>query len=304
MDPLQGDRLLIAAFVSVLVGFITAVLSIVRLVNDKESKTTDYRQGWTDSLRKCVADLISNINSLAGAIVRRAATNDRISTLRGTLPDGQQFDEKDKVLHDHLIKTLADDDAHIRELRRSMFQSYAFTRLHFKPNDATFTPLENKFDVVADALQKLEALSGDGNVAERLVLRERVHADVAEITGYARFILKTTWETVKRGERAYELTKRWSLIGGAIALAVLLVFAGVAGLNAWKHTDGQAPPPAQFQLKPADGTSRSAEPDPKSSLSSHDQTVTVILPGICGATQSPTRPPQPKRPASGPCGPQ
>jgi len=48
----QPDRILVTLFVSVLVAFVTAALSIVRLVNDKEGKTTDYRQAWTDSVRK------------------------------------------------------------------------------------------------------------------------------------------------------------------------------------------------------------------------------------------------------------
>lgn len=293
MDNLQGDRILIAAFVSVLVGFVTAVLSIVRLVNDKESKTTDYRQGWTDSLRSCVADLLSNINSLAGAIVRRTSTIDSLDDLRSKRTDDDPLPEMEKSYHDQLIKALADHDAHIRELRQNMYQSYALTRLHFKPNDHSFTPIENKFDVVAEHLNKLESLLGTSNLPERLVLRERVHTDVAEITNYARFILKTTWETVKQGERAYELTKRWSLIGGAVALGVLFLFAAVAALNAWGHRDTQAVTPQSASHQPPKETQQFSS-TVGTTPHTQNQSVTVLTPGNC---QQP-RPQQPSKKAS------
>lgn len=273
MDQFQGDRLIIAAFVSVLVGFVTAVLSIVRLVNDKESKTTDYRQGWTDSLRTCVADLISNINTLAGEIVRRIESVDKLDGLR---KEDKTFDPKDKVLHDLLVKTIADHDSHIRDLRQKMYQSYALARLHFKPNDETFTPLENKFDVIVENIDKMEKLVGSSNLPDRLVVREKIFSDVMEITGYARFILKTTWETVKRGEKAYELTKKWSFRGGALALITLLLFGLFAALNAWKHSMElpKKPRPAAQGLNDSIIT-------PALSMTSPTQQVTVVLEGKC-----------------------
>lgn len=281
MDQFQSDRIVIAAFVSVLVGFVTAVLSIVRLVNDKESKTTDYRQGWTDSLRTCVADLISNINTLAGEVVRRLDSIDKVNGLRTEVSD---FDEKDKALHDHLIKAIADHDSHIRDLRQKMYQSYALTRLHFKPNDETFTPLENKFDVIVENINKLEKLIGPVNLPDRIVVRERVFADVMEITGYARFILKTTWETVKRGEKAYELTKKWSFRGGAFALIILLSFGLFAALNAWKHA-GELPGNKNKPLPVAQSPNESAITS-ASTMPSPTQRVTVVVGDNCPAARN------------------
>lgn len=59
------DKILLTAFLTALAGFITAALSIVKLVNEKESKTSEYRQLWTDSVRKALSDLIGNINARA-----------------------------------------------------------------------------------------------------------------------------------------------------------------------------------------------------------------------------------------------
>ena len=274
MDQFQSDRLVIAAFVSVLVGFVTAVLSIVRLVNDKESKTTDYRQGWTDSLRTCVADLISNINTLAGEIVRQLDSNDKLNEMG---KDSSALSEDNKVLRENLIKAIADHDSHIRDLRQKMHQSYALTRLHFKPNDEAFTPLENKFDVIVENINKLEKLTGPSNLPDRLVVRERIFSDVMEITGYARFILKTTWETVKRGEKAYELTKKWSFRGGALALIILMLFGLFAALNTWKHSNDQP----EKKISPAAQSLNETTITPASSITSPTQHVTVVLGEKC-----------------------
>jgi len=62
------DKILLTAFLSALAGFITAILSIVKLVNEKESKTTDYRQNWTDSVRGELANLIGLLNAQAAQI--------------------------------------------------------------------------------------------------------------------------------------------------------------------------------------------------------------------------------------------
>lgn len=63
------DKVLLTAFLTALAGFITAALSIVKLVNEKESKTTEYRQAWTESVRTAMAELIAKINAKASTMV-------------------------------------------------------------------------------------------------------------------------------------------------------------------------------------------------------------------------------------------
>jgi len=62
------DKILLTVFLSALAGFITAALSIVKLVNEKESKTSDYRQAWTETARTAFSELIASINSLAALL--------------------------------------------------------------------------------------------------------------------------------------------------------------------------------------------------------------------------------------------
>jgi hypothetical protein len=196
---MQSDKILLSVYVTFIVGFITAVLSIVRLVNDKEGKTTDYRKSWTDSVRKSFAELISNINLLASTIAHRK------KDFTG---------EQDSLAQEH-------------ELRRVVCQSYALTRLHFKPNDLSFARIEQKFDVVLEFLEKLGDIENADAKDQSAALREKIFAASADITAYSRDILKTEWESVKRGEPAYQQTKLWSFVGGAIAMMVLFVFGVV-----------------------------------------------------------------------------
>lgn len=240
LTAIQLDKVLITVFFSVLAAFITAAISIVRLVNDKESKTTDYRQAWTESLRKSLADLVSNINLLASNITSRLSAVDHANELTEHVIKKESDDERVPAtlekLQDYLDKKILDEDSHIRDIRRNMYQSYAFTRLHFKPNDLSFSRVENKFDLITDMVEKIAEMRGKEFESERLILRERIHSSASEITAYSRDILKIEWETVKKGERAYQKTKTWSLIGGGIALFILLIFGAA---TVWTVANGR-----------------------------------------------------------------
>lgn len=233
----QPDRILVTLFASVLVAFVTAALSIVRLVNDKEGKTTDYRQAWTDSVRKSLADLVSNINAISGATVRRSDYVEQINAMltEQRINKIEKLNEGDSTLHAHLDKQIAAEGEHIRSLRRDLHQSYALTRLHFKPNDLSFARIEQKFDVVVGMLEDIQKAKGETAKEVRLIIKEKIHAVAAEITGYARDILKTEWENVKRGEPAYQRTKVWSIVGGAVALVILLIFGAAGALSYFQN---------------------------------------------------------------------
>lgn len=281
----QSSKVLLTLFVSVLVGFITAALSIVRLVNDKENKTTDYRQAWNDSLRKCFADLISNITLIAGCIVRHRTDSATMSELSAFAlkndTDSKKIEETVSHLREHLEKRVSDEGAHLRELRKNLHQSYALTALHFKPNDLSFSRIEQKYSVVIEMLDRLEGLKGRELENERLVLREKIQVAAFEITGYSRDILKIEWETVKKGERAYQQTKRWSLIGGGVALFILLAFGAV---TAWSFArNGQSDSSEKGIPSKSIGNDKSVRSGYSESPAqqSNLQSINVIVPTDC-----------------------
>jgi hypothetical protein len=304
---MSTDKVLLTVFVTVLIGFLTAAMSIVRLVNDKESKTTDYRQTWTDSLRKCFASLISNINILASITTSRMSSADNIKDLID-----HEFENEDIKIQALAEKTrayfdqrLLDEDEHIREVRRSMHESYALTRLHFKPNDLSFARVEQKFDVILELFEKLRDLPDKKAEGERKVQREKIRAASDEITAFSRDILKTEWEAVKKGERAYQRTKFWSLAGGAVALVGLSIF-GIAAL--WSNLKSEShdvsshttstPSQTATTLPPS---SEIRMPDPHASPSSSTSQV-VNLYGAGPVCPPVSRPPlPPKTPASAVC---
>lgn len=300
---MSTDKVLLTVFVSLLVGFLTAALSIVRLVNDKESKTTDYRQTWNDSLRKCFAALISNINTLASLTTYRMASADGIEEVVF-----QKIKATDKIVSEtagdvraYLDKRMLEQESHILDLKRAMHESYALTRLHFKPNDLSFARVEQKFDLILELFAKLESFSKKESEGERLVLREKIHSAAGEITAFSRDILKTEWEAVKRGESAYQRTKFWSVVGGAIALVGLIMF-GLATVWAFLRADSvslkistiDSTNSAGSYHVPAKANAVDISSAPAESSSQTNQIVTIYNSKIpCGASLRPTSKPIP-----------
>lgn len=217
------DKILLTAFLSALAGFITAILSIVKLVNEKESKTTDYRQAWTESVRDAFTDLIANINNQAAQLKSEAELREKLSNQYDDNING----EKDRFLTFNEAR-LKDIQERAYETRRCIYESYASVRLHFKPNDLSFNRVEQKFD---SAITLLNSIPNTNESQERVALKEKIHAISDEITGYARDILKTEWETVKKGEPAYKKTKKWS-VGTSIVMLFILISIGIhAGIS-------------------------------------------------------------------------
>ncbi|RMA60816.1 hypothetical protein C8C96_1839 [Acidovorax sp. 100] len=230
------DKYLLAAFITALIGFITAAMSVVRLVNDKESKTTDYRQAWTDSLRTSFATLLAKIELLTSTQVRYTETANLLHKL------DQLGTDKEKDAKDYNIKVHTELTGSIARLTEELHTAYALTRLHFKPNDLSFARVEHKLDHISELLERLSKTDAPDGRAARQQLVGAIRVAISELTGFARDILKTEWEAVKRGEKAYQTTKRWSLIAGGITLVILLLFGGVALWSAGASRAEQAPP--------------------------------------------------------------
>jgi hypothetical protein len=228
------DKYLLAAFITALIGFITAAMSVVRLVNDKESKTTDYRQAWTDSLRTSFATLLAKIELLTSTQVRYIETANLLHKL------DQVGTDKEKDAKDYHIKVLTELRGSMARINEELHTAYALTRLHFKPNDLSFARVEHKFDSISDLLDRLSKTEAPDGHAARQQFIGAIRISISELTGFARDILKTEWEAVKRGEKAFQTTKRWSLIAGGMALVTLVLFGGFA---LWSAVASKADPP-------------------------------------------------------------
>jgi hypothetical protein len=221
------DKILLTAFLSALAGFITAILSIVKLVNEKESKTTDYRQNWTDSVRGELANLIGLLNAQASHLSAVRKSIENYGEVHAKNVTAEQAAIKENTV-EHVGHNIKEGQKLVRETRKEIYQSYARSRLHFKPDDISFSRVEQHFNL---AMRFLDELEKSKDKAERAALREKVHSATNEMTGFCRHILKTEWETVKKGERAYELTKKWSIAGSIIMLFILISIGVHAGIS-------------------------------------------------------------------------
>lgn len=248
------DKLLLTAFLTALAGFITFVLSIVKLVNEKESTTTEYRQNWTNSVRNCLASLIAKLNAIAPIIENHSKSIEIRASLKEPT-EKREADEHKRSL-DYIESSLKSSLEARRELRKEIYEAYALVRLHFKPNDVSFSRIEHKFDTV---MQLIEALEVEKTADKRAATKVKIHAEVNEITGYCRDILKTEWETVKRGEPTYQKTKLYSIYGGVVTLFILTaigLYAAIAAIGGGQLTAANARRDASHSngLQPASTT--------------------------------------------------
>ncbi|MFP3926001.1 hypothetical protein [Pseudomonas sp. W5-36] len=242
------DKILLTAFLTALAGFITAALSIVKLVNEKESKTTEFRQAWTLSARASLAELIASINSYVSAVVSSKDIGkglfDNLKRLHNT--EGEQESKLLGNVVDQQFEQHHAARARAVALYPQVQQAYASARLHFKINDPEFTPLEHKYDYCA---HKIEELLDQDDDKKWDVLREQVFNATSEMTVFSRSLLKAEWEKVKKGESAYQKTKRWS-VWFCVSMLVLLIAIGVHAFIGSKPLYPPADAPAPSALQP------------------------------------------------------
>ncbi|MNY19458.1 hypothetical protein D3C86_1528950 [compost metagenome] len=214
------DKILLTAFLTALAGFITAALSIVKLVNEKESKTTEYRQAWTDSVRGALAELIAKINSQASSVVGARKLGLQLEKIVKDVQNASEFEkELKRDTAEFFRKAFKDGLDNANSLNQEIHHAYAKVRLHFKPDDLSFNRVENKFEY---CMSKIADLKVERDVEKLQALKEQIHSAANEITAFSRSILKAEWETVKLGEPAYKRTKKWSIWICVVMLFVLL----------------------------------------------------------------------------------
>lgn len=207
------DKLLLAAFLSSLAGFITAIVSVVKLVNEKENKTSEFRQAWTNSARAVIAELAAKLTSFTADLEyqnRLVEIETKLAAKTGEANTKRLESIRETLLHTRRDISLNRHDQH---------QAFALCKLHFKPNDPEFIPIEHKFELIRNLNHDL---FHSKESAERNEIKAKNYAYAQEIVETGRVILKKEWERVKEGEKAFKETKKYSLIGGVLMLFILL----------------------------------------------------------------------------------
>jgi len=243
------DKILLTAFLTALAGFITAGLSIVKLVNEKESKTTEYRQAWTESVRAALAELIAKITSQASTLVTSRKILEQIGKVRKDEKEPGDYEkELRKDIADFQRKAFKDSVDAANILTQEIHHAYAKVRLHFKPDDHGFSRIENKFEF---CMGKLTELKNEKDSEKLGAIKEQVNGAANDITAFSRSILKVEWETVKLGEPAYKKTKKWSIWICVVMFFILITIGIHAGISYVKLGDGSGvvPTSGKSELK-------------------------------------------------------
>ncbi|MCZ8253310.1 MAG: hypothetical protein O9318_12635 [Hylemonella sp.] len=222
------EKLLLGAYLSALAGFFAAVLSIVKLVNEKENKISEFRQDWTNSARASFSDLAAKLTSMTAYAEYQKRLSDLDRALAAKKSEIHQ--KRLEMIRTAWVKV----GENIRITRDDLYRSSALCKLHFKPNEPLFEPIAKLIDAVIAGCRKINK---SGNTEEREQIREENERLTQELVEKSREILKLEWERVKKGEPIYVRTKRVSLYAGVAALTMLL---SIGGYTAYLTKDGLA----------------------------------------------------------------
>jgi hypothetical protein len=223
------DKLLLSTVFALLAGFLTAALSFIKLVNDKESRITDYRQEWTNSIRQSLSDLVSNIRCIMDLFEDRAQRLNTCNDLDGEEGSDQALEYNKNILEkvNHEIMTV----------RSNIYAAYNLSRLHFKPSDPHFIEIENKVDAISILIRSVDNFLYEKEKISPV--KFQVETLCSELISSSRGIIKREWETIKIGEPIYQKSKNIAKWGGVIFIFVLLVVGVHALISVYKAPASQ-----------------------------------------------------------------
>lgn len=223
------DRILFSTLVGLFLACITAIMAFTKLINDKEGKTSEFRQEWTGSIRITLSDLFSNYWYLFYLYESAWATSNVCKKLSETINGEEEGSAKFIITKEslsHHAGILDSKNSEIMEVRRSIKKSYSLAQLHFKQNDCDFSKIENGNSLILRATSDLrEKLSGDSGNTEviNFIAQKRSEVDLAcnDMMHVSRSILKNEWERIKSGEGNYQTTKKLFKVGSGVMVAIL-----------------------------------------------------------------------------------
>jgi hypothetical protein len=184
---------MIPAIGAVIAALIGGAVAYLGLIISKESKVSEFRQQWIDSLREDVSAVISHVEGIRGT---------SISTLLGQPGSGES-----------LWNTVRDDMTGIKK-------KSATIRLRLNPNEKRKNEKEAN-TLILDALKSYKDIF-DGPIAGFLEI-EGINEQLIAAT---HTVLKENWDRVRRGERVYKIARRFAFVVIILGIigAIFLIF--------------------------------------------------------------------------------
>ena len=179
--------------------FVTGAIALLGLIITKESKVSEFRQAWIDSLRGEIADLLSSVQTC--------------------------------------LVILTGEDGKIQGQDTLSAESLALLTTSLRhANTALFTvrlrlnPAEPASMAILSTLIEIEKLSNDNTALAQALASGRASELEAELTTQAKVVLSAEWRRVKVGEPYFLWTRRFAA-ALAIATAVIVGFQAIEQLT-------------------------------------------------------------------------
>lgn len=226
------DVNIVAPAVALLVGSVTAALSYVKFITDKENTTTSFRQAWINALRNEIGLLIACSRQEISLrleedrlVVGEQESKEKAGSASGT-EDKQGFLNDAKFYEDSLKAIQAS-----RVLAKHEYRTkFNLVKLYFKLGDQREGNLITSFldaKKFADSFRFNTKVSDEEAQKEVDGFYEQLDKLFEKSSDLARAILKDEWERVKSGEEIYKKTRKfvgWFIIGFIVAFITFIAF--------------------------------------------------------------------------------
>lgn len=193
---------LIPVIGTVAAALVAGGIARANLIASKETKVSEFRQAWINVLRDDLAALFSNTRTLARAMqesrTHQHATSDKF----------------------HI------EQSKITAVRHGAAETYHRIRLRLNRGQNDHKELLRLLSVMMEA-QQAYMDNKEGDVDEPI-------AAVENAASYAEGVLKSEWETVKFGERAYRAAVRTTTI--TLVASLIILASLIIGLPVYVYT--------------------------------------------------------------------
>lgn len=198
--------------VYIALGVITAALftgffSIMNMVSAKENKVSEFRLAWIDGMRNEIAEYTA-----AAQEISKAQKPEKFK--------GQKF-HTDAEKHELEIEFFKET----RDVYAKAVENLTKIQLRLNPEHIKQNPdgPESKLMEAVLKARKLKSLE----FKEVILCCEEIRAAASPI-------LKTTWDSVKRGEPGYQRIRKSAILTVAVGFYSIIGFAMYIGVNTYK----------------------------------------------------------------------
>ncbi len=175
--PIDLPTQTIVAVATVVGALIAGLFSFVNLTLTKEQKTSEFRQAWIDGLREDLSVFLASARAFARAYEAKLSPPEPPSVV---------------------LYPISDEG--VATMRHEIAESFYRIKLRLNSKETEHIEL----------LRLLEAaLARQNEMSVKVVNATEVLAAIERAADYARPLLKTEWDRVKKGELPFRVVRNW-----------------------------------------------------------------------------------------------